>query len=115
MNALGYTLVDSSSRGDPKLAEARELIRRAIELKPNEPAIIDSLGWLHYRLGDLDASLKQLRRAYEKQTEPDIAAHLGEVLWVKGERDEARRIWEEGRKKDPKNKVLLETIKRLNP
>lgn len=115
MNALGYTLVDGSRRGDPKLDEARELIRRAIELKPNEPAIIDSLGWLHYRLGDLDASLKQLRRAYEKQAEPDIAAHLGEVLWVKGERDEARRIWEEGRRKDPKNKVLLETIRRLNP
>ena len=115
MNALGYTLVDSSRRGDPKLEEARGLIRRAIELKPNEPAIIDSLGWLHYRLGDLDASVKQLRRAYEKQPEPDVAAHLGEVLWVKGERDEARRIWEEGRKKDPKNKVLLETIKRLSP
>lgn len=113
MNALGYTLADSSPRGSPKLREARELIRRAIELKPNEPAIIDSLGWLHYRLGDLDASVKQLRRAYEKQAEPDIAAHLGEVLWVKGERDEARRIWDEGRKKDPKNKVLLETIKRL--
>lgn len=113
MNALGYTLVDGSPRGGPKLSEARELIRRAIELKPNEPAIIDSLGWLHYRLGDLDASLKQLRRAYEKQPEADIAAHLGEVLWAKGERDEARRIWEEGRRKDPKNKVLLETIKRL--
>jgi tetratricopeptide (TPR) repeat protein len=113
MNALGYTLVDGSPRGGPKLGEARELIRRAIELKPNEPAIIDSLGWLHYRLGDLDASIKQLRRAYEKQPEPDIAAHLGEVLWVRGEREEARRIWEEGRRKDPKNKVLLETIKRL--
>lgn len=113
MNALGYTIADGSPRGSPKLGEARELIRRAIELKPNEPAIIDSLGWLHYRLGDLDASLKQLRRAYEKQPEPDIAAHLGEVLWVKGERDEARRIWDEGRRKDPKNKVLLETIKRL--
>ncbi len=64
-------------------------------------------------MGDLDASLRQLRRAYEKQPDADVAAHLGEVLWVKGERDEARRIWDEGRRKDPKNKSLLETIKRL--
>lgn len=113
MNALGYTLADSSRKGDAKLGEARDLIRRAIELKPNEPAIIDSLGWLHYRMGDLDASLKQLRRAYEKQPDAEIAAHLGEVLWVKGERDEARKVWDEGRKKDPKNKALLETIRRL--
>lgn len=113
MNALGYTLADGSRRGDPKLDEARDLIRRAIELKPNEPAIIDSLGWLHYRMGNLDASLTQLRRAYDKQPDADIAAHLGEVLWVKGDHDEARRIWNEGRKKDPKNKALLETIQRL--
>jgi Flp pilus assembly protein TadD len=113
MNALGYTLADSSRKGDAKLGEARDLVRRAIELKPNEPAIIDSLGWVHYRLGDLDAALTQLRRAYEKQPDADIAAHLGEVLWVKGDRDEARKVWGEGRKKDPKNKALLEAIQRL--
>ncbi|HEY0230509.1 MAG TPA: tetratricopeptide repeat protein [Dokdonella sp.] len=113
MNALGYTLADSSHKGDAKLGEARDLVRRAIELKPNEPAIIDSLGWIHYRLGDLDAALAQLRRAYEKQPDADIAAHLGEVLWVKGDRDEARKVWGEGRKKDPKNKALLEAIQRL--
>lgn len=113
LNALGYTLVDASPRGGPRLGEARELIRRAIELKPNEPAILDSLGWLHYRLGDLDAALTQLRRAYDKQSDPEIAAHLGEVLWVKGERDEARRVWDEGRRKDAKNKALIETVKRL--
>jgi tetratricopeptide (TPR) repeat protein len=113
MNALGYTLADSSRKGDAKLGEARDLVRRAIELKPNEPAIIDSLGWVHYRLGDLDAALIQLRRAYEKQPDADIAAHLGEVLWVKGDRDEARKVWDEGRKKDPKNKALLEAIQRL--
>lgn len=116
MNALGYTMADAArDRNDPKLQEARELIRRAIELKPTEPAIIDSLGWLHYRMGNVDAALVQLRRAYEKQPEPDIAAHLGEVLWVKGERAEARRIWEEGRRKDPRNKILLETMRRLAP
>lgn len=116
MNALGYTMADAvRDRNDPKLEEARDLIRRAIELKPTEPAIIDSLGWLHYRMGNVDAALVQLRRAYEKYPEADIAAHLGEVLWVKGEQAEARRIWEEGRRKDPKSRVLLETIRRLVP
>jgi len=109
LNALGYTLADRTDRR----AEALELIERAIKLKPEEPAIIDSLGWVRYRMGDLDASLKELRRAYEKQADPEIAAHLGEVLWVKGEHDEARRVWEQGRKKDAKNKALLETIRRL--
>jgi tetratricopeptide (TPR) repeat protein len=109
LNALGYTLADRTDRR----AEALELIERAISLKPDEPAIIDSLGWVRYRMGDLDASIKELRRAYEKQADPEIAAHLGEVLWVSGERDEARRVWEQGRKKDAKNKALLETIRRL--
>ena len=109
LNALGYTLADRTERR----AEALELIERAIKIKPDEPAIIDSLGWIRYRMGDLDASLKELRRAFEKQSDPEIAAHLGEVLWVKGDRDEARRIWEQGRKKDAKNKALNETIQRL--
>ena len=109
LNALGYTLADRTDRR----AEALELIERAIRIKPEEPAIIDSLGWIRYRMGDLDASLKELRRAYAKQADPEIAAHLGEVLWVKGERDEARRVWEQGRRKDATNKALLETIRRL--
>ncbi|MET0232637.1 MAG: tetratricopeptide repeat protein, partial [Rhodanobacteraceae bacterium] len=109
LNALGYTLADRTDRR----AEALELIERAYKLKPEEPAIIDSLGWIRYRMGDLDASLKELRRAYAKQADPEIAAHLGEVLWVSGDRDEARRVWEQGRRKDAKNKALLETIRRL--
>jgi tetratricopeptide (TPR) repeat protein len=109
LNALGYTLADRTDRR----AEALGLIERAIKLKPDEPAIIDSLGWIRYRMGDLDGSLEELRRAYAKQADPEIAAHLGEVLWVKGDRDEARRVWEQGRKKDAKNKALLETIRRL--
>ena len=114
MNALGYTLADNSRSGsDPKLKEALALIQRALALKPDEPAIIDSMGWVHYRMGDLDASLKELRRAHARQADPDIAAHLGEVRWVKGERDEARRIWDAARKKAPDNKTLLEAIKRL--
>jgi tetratricopeptide (TPR) repeat protein len=113
LNALGYTLADSSRHGDARQHEALDLIQRALKLKPEEPAIIDSMGWVRYRMGDLDASLADLRRAYAKQPDPDIAAHLGEVLWVKGQRDEARKVWDEGRKKDAKNKALLETIKRL--
>ncbi|MEZ5462705.1 tetratricopeptide repeat protein [Dokdonella sp.] len=109
LNALGYTLADRTDR----IVEANELIERAISIKPDEPAIIDSYGWAQYRLGNLDKAIKLLRRAYAKQPDGEVAAHLGEVLWVKGERDEARRIWAEGREKDAENKVLLETMKRL--
>ena len=109
MNALGYTLAD---RTDSK-TEALALIERALVLKPGEPAIIDSLGWVQYRLGNLEAALVQLRMAFQKQPDAEIAAHLGEVLWVSGKRDEARQVWEQGRKKDGANKVLNETIKRL--
>ncbi len=109
LNALGYTLADRTDRQ----TEALSLIQRALALKPDEPAIIDSLGWVQYRLGHLDEAEKQLRTAYSRQPDAEIAAHLGEVLWVSGQKDEARKVWEQGRKKDAKNKVLLETIKRL--
>jgi len=109
MNALGYTLAD---RTDAK-GEALALIEKALALKPGEPAIIDSLGWVQYRLGNLDAALAQLRTAFQKQPDAEIAAHLGEVLWVSGKKEEARQVWELGRKKDGDNKVLNETIKRL--
>ena len=113
LNALGYTLADRSQGNDARQHEALDLIQRALKLKPDEPAIIDSMGWVRYRLGDLDASLENLRNAYAKQPDPDIAAHLGEVLWARGQRDEARRVWDEGRKKDARNKALIETIRRL--
>ncbi len=109
LNALGYTLAD---RTDER-AEALGLIERALALKPDEPAIIDSLGWVQYRLGHLHQAIAQLRTAYAKQPDPEIAAHLGEVLWVSGHKDEARKIWAQGQKKDANNKVLLETMKRL--
>jgi tetratricopeptide (TPR) repeat protein len=110
MNALGYTLADRTDKKD----EALDLIRKALTLKPDEPAIIDSMGWVQYRLGHLDAAIEQLRNAYGKQPDAEIAAHLGEVLWVSGQKDEARKVWDQGRKKDAKNKVLLETIQRLS-
>jgi tetratricopeptide (TPR) repeat protein len=113
LNALGYTLADHSPAGDPRQQEALQLIQRALKLKPDEPAIVDSLGWVQYRLGNLDASLAALRRAYAKQPDADVAAHLGEVLWMHGEHEEARRVWDEGKRKDAKNKALLDTIRRL--
>jgi tetratricopeptide (TPR) repeat protein len=110
MNALGYTLADRTEHK----TEALELINKALTLKPGEPAIIDSLGWVQYRLGHLDLALEQLKSAYDKQPDAEIAAHLGEVLWVSGQKDEARKVWEQGRNKDAKNKVLIETINRLS-
>jgi tetratricopeptide (TPR) repeat protein len=109
LNALGYTLADRTGR----TREALALIERAARLKPDEAAIIDSLGWARYRLGDLDAAAADLRRAFAKQPDAEIAAHLGEVLWVMGRRDEAREIWEQGRRNDASNKALIETIRRL--
>jgi tetratricopeptide (TPR) repeat protein len=110
LNALGYTLADMTDRS----TEALALIERAIALKPDEPTIIDSLGWVQYRLGRLDEAVATLRRAYEKLPDPEIAAHLGEVLWVSGQREEARRVWNEARRADPDNSTLVETIRRLD-
>lgn len=111
LNALGYTLADRTDR----YAEAAEYIARALELLPDDPAVIDSMGWVQYRLGNHEESLKHLRRAFQMSGDAEIAAHLGEVLWVNGRRDEAREIWAQGMKKDPKNRVLVEVMKRFNP
>ena len=108
-NALGYSLAERNQR----LPEAKKLIQKALELSPGEPFITDSLGWVEYRLGNRDEALRLLRGAYKSRPDPEIAAHLGEVLWVNGQRDEARRVWGEGRKRDSANDVLLETLARL--
>lgn len=108
-NALGYSLADRNVR----LPEARGLILKALEISPGEPFLVDSLGWVEYRMGNRDEALKWLRQAYRARPDPEIAAHLGEVLWVSGERDEARRVWREGRGRDAGNEVLLETLARL--
>ncbi|MEO8461072.1 MAG: tetratricopeptide repeat protein, partial [Dokdonella sp.] len=109
LNALGYTLADRTDRHD----EALDLINKAYKLKPDDASIVDSLGWVQYRRGKVDAAIKLLREAWQKQPDPEIAAHFGEVLWVGGDHVQARDIWEKGRKKEPDNKTLLETIKRL--
>ncbi|UXI67417.1 tetratricopeptide repeat protein [Tahibacter amnicola] len=109
MNALGYTLADANR----KLDEALSLIERALKAKPEEPAVIDSLGWVRYRRGELAEAETALKRAFDKQPDAEIAAHYGEVLWHNGKREEARKVLGEARKKDDKNKSLLETMKRL--
>ena len=108
-NALGYSLAERNLR----LPEAKALIQKALEIAPGEPFITDSLGWVEYRLGDREQALRLLRGAYQSRPDPEIAAHLGEVLWVSGQRDEARRIWREGRSRDSGNDVLRETLARL--
>lgn len=108
-NALGFSLADRGLR----LPEAKALIVRALELAPGEPYITDSLGWVEYRMGNREEAIKQLKRAYQARPDPEIAAHLGEVLWVSGQHDEARRILREGTSRDQANDVLRETLARL--
>ena len=88
-NALGYTLADRTNR----LAEAKELIDKAYKLAPDDPFILDSLGWVYFRLGNNPEALKYLQIAYSARSDPEIAAHLGEVLWTEGKHDEAQKIW----------------------
>ncbi len=108
-NALGYSLAERNVR----LPEARELVRKALEMAPGDPFITDSMGWVEFRLGNHAAALAHLQRAYASRPDTEIAAHLGEVLWAMGQRDEARRVWREGRSRDADNEVLRETLTRL--
>lgn len=110
LNALGYTLTDRTDRH----AEALELINKALELRPNDPYYLDSLGWVYYRLGDLEKAEYYLREAVAIQAEVEFVAHLGEVLWVQNKKREARKYWEQGKKLGPENKVLQETVQRLD-
>ena len=109
LNALGYILIIRTER----LFEARQLIGRALELEPENPAILDSMGWLLYREGKLQQALDYLSRAWTAFPDPEVAAHYGEVLWMTGADEQARIIWEQGLKQDPQHEVLLETIERL--
>jgi tetratricopeptide (TPR) repeat protein len=110
-NALGYTLADRNQR----LPEARQLIEKALELAPQDAYIIDSLGWVLYRMGQRTEALKELRRAFALRQDAEVGAHLGEVLWVDGKRDEAQKIWSDLLKGNPTNETLQGTIKRFAP
>lgn len=108
-NALGYSFADRNVRLD----EARKLIEKALELSPEDAFIIDSMGWVLYRQGDTQGAIEQLRRAYRARPDAEIGAHLGEVLWVSGAREEASRIWDESLKSHPDNETLRKAVERL--
>jgi len=108
-NSLGYTLADRTDRFN----EAYELIKRAFELAPNDAAIIDSMGWVQYRLGMYEEAIENLDRAYELFPDHEVAAHLGEVLWVTGERTQARSIWRKALESQPNSEFIRSTMERL--
>jgi len=107
-NALGYTLADQTDR----VEEALVLVKKALELRPEDPFIIDSMGWVQYRLGNLESARDYLQKALAARPDAEIAAHLGEVLWEMGERDEAKKIWKEAMKTSPDNDVLKKTVEK---
>jgi len=111
MNALGYTLADKTDRYD----EALTFITSAYEKTPDDPAIIDSMGWVQYRLGNLDIARQYLQQAWDMTSDSEIGAHLGEVMWQQGDHEAARKIWEKAGETSPDNAVLQDTLKRFNP
>jgi tetratricopeptide (TPR) repeat protein len=111
LNALGFTLADQTDRYE----EAHAYLKRAIEIMPDDPAIIDSMGWVQYRLGNYDEAIRLLRMALARFDDSEIAAHLGEVLWVTGEQEEARGIWQKALKKSPDDPVLQKVMQRFIP
>jgi Flp pilus assembly protein TadD len=111
LNALGYTLADHTL----ELPHAESLIRRALVAMPDNPAAIDSLGWVQFRQGDARGAAVTLERAYSLGHDGEIAAHWGEALWVSGQQSEARRVWAAALAREPESKPLKATIKRLIP
>jgi tetratricopeptide (TPR) repeat protein len=109
INALGYSLANRTER----YTEAMALISQALVLQPDEPAILDSMGWVLYRTGRYEEALEYLTRAYAAFPDPEVAAHLGEVLWVTGNTDAATAIWRGALIKDPDHEILLSTLQRL--
>lgn len=107
-NALGYTLAEKTDR----LKEAKELIDKAYKLMPDDPFIMDSMGWVEYRLGHVQQALKQLQQAYSSRPDPEIAAHLGEVLWKSGQHEQARKIWQTALSENPNHESLLAVIQK---
>lgn len=110
-NALGYTLADRT----PRIAEAIELLEKALKLEPDDPFILDSMGWALFKARRYAEAVDYLRRAHTLKPDPEIAAHFGEALWMKGDRDEARRVWKNGLKSHPDNETLRDVASRLMP
>jgi tetratricopeptide (TPR) repeat protein len=110
-NALGYSLLERNER----IEEAMRLVEKALQLAPGDFAIMDSVGWGYYRSGKLDESVAMLRRAFAGNPDPEIASHLGEVLWVRGEQEEAKKIWQDNLKANPDNAFLQAVMKRFIP
>ncbi|MGZ5046882.1 MAG: tetratricopeptide repeat protein [Usitatibacter sp.] len=110
-NALGYTLAEKTQR----LAEAKDLIEKAYKLAPDDPFIMDSLGWVNFRMGEVGEALKHLQTAYSAKPDPEIAAHLGEVLWSNGKHDEAQRIWRAALTENPNHETLLAVMQKHQP
>jgi len=110
-NALGYSMLDRNEN----IPEAMALVEKALQLDPNDAAIMDSVGWGYYRSGKLDESVKMLRRAYAGDANPEIAAHLGEVLWMRGDKTEAKKIWQDSLKENSGNAPLQAVIKKFDP
>ncbi|NLZ11614.1 MAG: tetratricopeptide repeat protein [Alcaligenaceae bacterium] len=108
-NSLGYTFADQNIRLD----EAQRLLEQALSLEPDNPYILDSVGWYLYRTGDYESAAEYLERSYKKLPSADVAAHLGEVYWAMGRKEDARKIWAETLKKDPGNDVLVKTMQRF--
>ncbi|HZR02713.1 MAG TPA: tetratricopeptide repeat protein [Burkholderiales bacterium] len=110
-NALGYTLGDRTDR----YAEAKQYVEKALELSPDDPFILDSVGWVYYKMGNQKEALDYLERAFKRRPDPEIAAHLGEVMWAKGMRADAETIWRGALKEHPDNELLQDTVKRFLP
>ncbi|MFY0642515.1 MAG: tetratricopeptide repeat protein [Bermanella sp.] len=109
LNALGYTLADRSTRLD----EAQALIEKALRIAPKDPAILDSLGWVYFRLGKLKESLELLQQAFAMFPDAEVAAHLGEVLWAMGDKQQAKNVWRKALDKTPESQILNDTLLRL--
>lgn len=111
LNALGYSLADRTERYD----EAYQLIKRALEITPNDFYVLDSMGWVLYRLGRLDEAVTYLEKARDLRNDPEVAAHLGEVLWVLGKREAAHDVWNSALEQHPSDAKILDAIERLTP
>lgn len=109
LNALGFTLADQTNRYE----EAYQLIKRAFEIMPEDAAIIDSFGWVNYRLGNYDEALRLLRNALSRYQDSEIAAHLGEVLWVAGKKNEAMLVWQKALEESPGDPLIEDVMRRL--